>query len=89
MPKLTAKHIHTELEKNYLWPVYWIYGPEQLKIRELKQRIKNAHLKNIDPKNLVLSVENFDAEECSADTILEAGRGIHGRLCFVWAIGRG
>lgn len=74
MPKCTAKQIHAELEKNLLWPVYWIYGPEQLKIRELLHRIRNAHLKNIAPKNIPLSLENFDADECTCEQILEAAQ---------------
>ena len=35
MPKLEAKQVQKELDEGWLWPVYWIYGPEGMKAREL------------------------------------------------------
>ena len=42
MPKLTPKEIQKELSKNRIWPVYWLYGTEQMKVRELSKRIYRA-----------------------------------------------
>ena len=42
MPKIELKAVQRELEKGLVWPVYWIYGPEKLKSRELVKRIRNA-----------------------------------------------
>jgi DNA polymerase III delta subunit len=42
MPKLEPKQIQKELEQGQLWPVYWIYGAERMKSRELVRRIRKA-----------------------------------------------
>lgn len=44
MPKTEPKAIHRELELGMIWPVYWLYGSEKLKSRELLIRIRNACL---------------------------------------------
>ena len=44
MPKLEAKQVQKELDEGWLWPVYWIYGPEGMKARELLKRIRVAVL---------------------------------------------
>ena len=44
MPKLEAKTVQKELEQGQLWPVYWIYGQERMKSRELLKRIRAAAL---------------------------------------------
>lgn len=40
MPKFEAKVIQKELDQGVLRPVYWFYGPETLKWRELLRRIR-------------------------------------------------
>ncbi len=42
MPKIELKAAQLELEKGKLWPLYWLYGPEKLKIREFLKRIRKA-----------------------------------------------
>ncbi len=40
--KLEAKQIRQELSQGVAWPVYWIYGPERLQIRELVALLRNT-----------------------------------------------
>ena len=40
MPKMELKTVQTELEKGQIWPLYWLYGPERMKSRELLKRIR-------------------------------------------------
>ncbi|MEO5970879.1 MAG: DNA polymerase III subunit delta, partial [Bdellovibrionia bacterium] len=42
MPKIELKAVQRELEKGQVWPVYWIYGHEKFKSRELLKRIRKA-----------------------------------------------
>jgi DNA polymerase III delta subunit len=42
MPKLEPKQIQKELEQGKLRPVYWLYGAETMKSRELLKRIRGA-----------------------------------------------
>ena len=42
MPKLEAKQVQKELEKGLIWPVYWFYGNEGMKSRELLRRIRKS-----------------------------------------------
>jgi DNA polymerase III delta subunit len=44
MPKLDSKIVQKEMEQGTFWPVYWIYGQEHLKVRELLKRIRRAVL---------------------------------------------
>lgn len=44
MPKLEPKQVQKEIEQGNLWPVYWIYGSERMKSRELVKRIRKAAL---------------------------------------------
>jgi DNA polymerase III delta subunit len=44
MPKLEPKQVQKEIESGSLWPVYWIYGSERMKSRELVKRIRKAAL---------------------------------------------
>jgi DNA polymerase III subunit delta len=44
MPKLEPKQVQKELEQGQLWPVYWLYGHERMKSRELLKRIRSTAL---------------------------------------------
>lgn len=44
MPKLDPKAVQKEMEQGTFWPVYWVYGQERLKVRELLKRIRRAVL---------------------------------------------
>jgi DNA polymerase III delta subunit len=75
MPKLEPKVIQKELEQGLLWPVYWIYGPERMKARELLKRIKKVALGDENPTGLgSFAEENFDGTEASAAGILDAAQ---------------
>lgn len=70
MPKLTPKQIQGELDQDQLWPVYWLYGLETMKIRELLKRIRSAVGAN------TLSEETLDGTEVSASAILDSAQGL-------------
>lgn len=42
MPEIKPKEIQKQLESGKIWPVYWLYGEESLKARELLKRIRVA-----------------------------------------------
>lgn len=73
MPKIEAKIIQRELEQGLLWPVYWLYGQEIMKSRELLKRIRRAALGESNP---FPSDETFNAGDSDADAIMEAARSI-------------
>jgi DNA polymerase III delta subunit len=65
MPKLDAKSIHKELHDGKLWPVYWLYGTEPRKMRELTERIRTS----VAPTPQGQSV--LDAAECTPGEIFD------------------
>ncbi|OFZ22032.1 MAG: hypothetical protein A2X94_16410 [Bdellovibrionales bacterium GWB1_55_8] len=73
MPKLEPKIVQRELEQGVLWPVYWLYGHERMKARELLKRIRHTVL---DGSGGVLGLqeESFDAAETPASTILDSAQ---------------
>ena len=69
MPKLEPKKIQAELDQDLVWPVYWFYGSEKMKSRELLKRLRKLVLgDNPDPfgADTVL-----DAQETDAVSIVE------------------
>ena len=42
MPKFEAKQIQKDLDQGLIWPVYYLFGEERMKARELLKRIKKA-----------------------------------------------
>ncbi|MDR3608767.1 MAG: hypothetical protein P4M08_15490 [Oligoflexia bacterium] len=80
MPKLEPKVVQKELEQGYLWPVYWLYGSERMKIRELLRRIRKAVLGDEGSAlglGSMLSEDLFDATDLSAggaSAILDAAQ---------------
>ena len=74
MPKLEAKLIQKELESGQLWPVYWLYGHEKMKSRELLRRIRRTVLgpEEADAAGPSLSEESLDAAEVSSSQIVDA-----------------
>lgn len=84
MPKLEAKIIQKELEQGLLWPVYYLYGQERMKSRELLKRIRNVVLsdsllteathENSDSLKSweALAETVLDGSETDGETILEA-----------------
>jgi len=78
MPKLEPKAIQKELDQGQLWPVYWLYGSERMKSRELLKRIRKAALPEL--ASLSLAEEGFDGAEVDAATVIEAAQSLS--LCF-------
>lgn len=50
MAKIEAKLIQKELENGKVRPIYWLFGPERMKARELTRRIEQLVFKD-SPKN--------------------------------------
>jgi DNA polymerase III delta subunit len=74
MPKLEPKLIQRDLDQNKLWPVYWLYGSERMKSRELLKRIRKAAL----PEGAEgggffgMAEELLDGSEADAGKVVEA-----------------
>jgi DNA polymerase III delta subunit len=71
MPKLEPKAIQKELEQGLLWPVYWLYGLERMKSRELLKRIRAAVLTSTSP-SMGLSETVLEGSEVEGEEVLEA-----------------
>ena len=74
MPKLEPKHVQKDLEKGIIWPVYWLYGTEAMKSRELLKRIRKAVLGT--DESSVFQEEILDSAEVSASQVLEAAQSL-------------
>jgi DNA polymerase III delta subunit len=72
MPKLEPKQIQKELEQGSLWPVYWIYGHERMKTRELVKRIRKAALGDNPPAFCAETV--LEGTEADVAEILDAAQ---------------
>ncbi len=79
MPKLEPKIIQKELEQGWLWPVYWLYGTERMKSRELLKRIRKAVLGSETASSAGLAgfgEESLDGNEVDAATVLDAAQSL-------------
>jgi DNA polymerase III delta subunit len=72
MPKLEPKVIQKELEAGKVRPVYFIFGAERMKSRELLKRIQKAILKG-EPAN-DFNIEKWDASEVGFETVIDAAQ---------------
>lgn len=70
MPKIEAKVIQKELDSGKLRPIYYLYGPERMKARELFKRIQKA-VHGDEPVN-DFNYEKWDGSETAAETILDS-----------------
>ena len=73
MPKIEPKVIQKELDQGILWPVYWIYGQERMKSRELVKRIRKAVL---GEGNSDFGWEQLDGQETDAAEVLDAAQSL-------------
>lgn len=71
MPELQPKNIQKELEEGWLWPVYWFYGEEKMKIRELLKRIQKTISGDTS-----LHRESFEGSSASALEIVESAQNL-------------
>lgn len=76
MPKLEIKAAQKELEAGKAWPLYWIYGPERMKSRELVRRIRTAVLGEEQAKAGFSGFleEVIEGTEASAESIVDSAR---------------
>ena len=70
MPKLEPRVIQKELETGKVRPVYFIYGPERMKSRELIKRIQKTVLQDELPNDF--NFEKWDGSEVGIETILDS-----------------
>src|SRR5690349_9604914 len=71
MPKLEPKAVDRELAQGRVWPVYWIFGNEKWKIRELVEKIRFTLTKGVQGGfnwNEIL----LDGAEVSSEEVLDA-----------------
>jgi DNA polymerase III delta subunit len=81
MPKLDPKIVQKDLETGRVAPLYWIYGGEAMKSRELVKRIKKTVLGEADDRpgfnEFVLDASEVDAHEVfDAAQSLSLGGGV-------------
>src|SRR3954469_23966099 len=77
MPKLEPKDVQKELEQGLLWPVYWIYGQEHMKARELLKRIKKTALGDSTAASVLgLGEENLDGSQSDSTLIVESAKSL-------------
>lgn len=78
MPKLEPKQVQRDLEKGQLWPVYWIYGPEQMKSRELLRRIRTAVLGEETAQSGMRSFaeDALEGAEATAASIVDSAQSL-------------
>jgi DNA polymerase-3 subunit delta len=74
MPKLEPKAIQKELEAGKIRPVYFLYGSERMKSRELLKRIQKVVLNGEAPNDF--NIEKWDASEVGAETIIDAAQSL-------------
>jgi DNA polymerase III delta subunit len=78
MPKLEPKQVQKELESGTLWPVYWLYGQERMKSRELLKRIRKAALghETAGCGGLGFGEETLDGSEAKAAQIVDTAQSL-------------
>ncbi len=77
MPKLEPKVIQKELESGQLWPVYWLYGQERMKSRELLKRIRKAVLGDEASQGVTgmsFNEEVIDGTDSTGSAVLDAAQ---------------
>ncbi len=78
MPKLEPKMIQRDLERGLVWPLYWVYGPEKMKSRELVKRIRKTVLGEQAGESgrsgLSLSEEWLEGTEVDASQVLDSAQ---------------
>lgn len=76
MPKLEAKQILKQISDGTFAPVYWIYGPETFKIRELTERLKKAVGANESGAGLFSGPSQFNGNEIHAGVITDEAQSM-------------
>ncbi|MCM0605817.1 MAG: hypothetical protein KA715_06970 [Xanthomonadaceae bacterium] len=76
MAKLDANLILKQIADGNFFPVYWIYGPETYKIRELTDRLKRAVSANGAGAGLFGGPSQFNGNENHAGTIIDEAQSM-------------
>ncbi len=76
MPKLEPRDVQKELESGWIWPVYWLYGQERMKSRELLKRIKSAVLGDSPLAGFGFGEEVLDGSEVSAVQVVDSAQSL-------------
>lgn len=76
MPKYELKVIQQELEQGKFWPVYWLYGAESWKVREVLNWIREAVCKAVCKAFCETFVETLDGSEISVEQIKESAMSL-------------
>lgn len=78
MPKLEPKIIQRDLDLNKLWPVYWLYGSERMKSRELLKRIRKTAIPESESGGagglFGMAEETLDGAEIDGSSVVEAAQ---------------
>jgi DNA polymerase-3 subunit delta len=77
LPKLEPKIIQKELDQGQLWPVYWFYGSERMKSRELLKRIRKTALPDGEEGSMAggilgMAEETLDGGDVDGGSVVEA-----------------
>ncbi len=74
MPKLEPKQIQKEIESGKFRPVYWLYGAEAMKSREVLKRIRSGVLGGETAASSMAAFNEsvLDGQECDVGEILDA-----------------
>ncbi len=77
MPELEAKAVQKELEQGLVWPVYWIYGAERMKSRELLKRIRKKVLGEAASEGTASWNEEFlDGSEVNSAAVVDSAQSL-------------
>ncbi len=84
MPRIEPRQAKQEIESGSAWPLYWFYGPEKMKGRELLRLLKRT-LHTASRTNPLWSEQVFDAAETSSAQVLDAAQtqGLGGGIQYL------
>lgn len=77
MPKFEPKEIQKEIAAGKVRPVYWLYGTEAMKSRELLKRIRSRVLGESEKNSAAVFGESIlDAQECEVSDVIDAAQSL-------------
>ncbi len=86
MPKLDVRMVYQEWEQGWVWPVYWVFGPERFKAREFTQRLKQAALPHLGALGAGMGTEVLEGGEVSGTAVVECAQtlSLGGGVRLTW-----
>jgi DNA polymerase III delta subunit len=70
MPRVEPKQFKQEIERAEAWPLYWIYGPEKMKSRELMKLLRRT-LQTASRSQPLWSEQSFDGAEVTSTQLID------------------